>query len=151
MRMFRSPRAGMLTGVTRRRVRIAVLLLAVPLGACSSRNAAETAIVSTANIIINQVETSPAFHRGQWAEAGVNYLKAGVLQYHGLVLDSKVVDTGMAANDELIGWVDAQFTQTATESGFGGRPPTATLCLRFEVRWQAASDDVLSYHEIDCS
>lgn len=134
-----------------RHVRTAVLLLVLPLAACSSRNAAENAILGTAGSIINQVETSPAFHRGQWAEAGVNYLRAGVEQNRGGVLGSEVVNTGTAANDELIGWVEARFTQTAPEAGFGGTTyATATLCLRFEVRWQESADDVLGYHVIDC-
>ena len=100
---------------------------------CAHRDPAEEAIWGSANVLARDVEGVPAFHRGQLATAGVNYLRDGIEHGGDEVLDSEALP-GEEEADHVLGWIDARFSRQAQGGLIAKKDFTATLCLRFEVR-----------------
>ncbi len=116
---------------------------------CASQNAAEREIYRLADAIVHETETSPSFIHSQLGTAGVNRVIAGVRQHEGEVLGSRVIVPGLGEPDVLRGWIEATFT-VETEGGWTNSLVTATLCLRFEIRWDDMFGGSVTFHEFDC-
>ncbi|MEU4680405.1 hypothetical protein [Micromonospora sp. NPDC023737] len=133
----------------RSHLRAAPLFLLVLVAGCAQRNPAEEAIYGSANLLAREVEGVPAFHRGQLGAAGVNYLRDGMERRGDEVLDSEVLP-GEDVSGHVLGWIDARFTRQAQSGLIAKKDLTATLCLRFEVRWSDSDGGSIAYHERAC-
>jgi hypothetical protein len=110
-------------------------------------NAAEQAIDQTAAGIADDVDGVLAGKSpGDFSTLGVSSLRSAIENDDGTVLGS---DTRYSVElGELQGWVDARFTETAMGGLLGKDEETATVCLRFEVRW--THGEYVTYDDIDC-
>jgi hypothetical protein len=84
---------------------------------------------------------------GDYSKVGVPALRTEVNDNDGTVLGSS--STYTVELDKLQGWVDARFTATADRGLMGEAQDSATLCLRFEVRW-TYNGEYVTHHHIEC-
>ncbi|MEU4620423.1 hypothetical protein AB0G04_10665 [Actinoplanes sp. NPDC023801] len=110
-------------------------------------NAAEEAIERTAADIAHDVDAALVNESpGAFSTTGVSALQSAIRSSSGTVLGSDGFYS--VELNRLQGWVDARFTAGAQGGLMGKDQESATVCLRFEVRWTYGK--YVTYDDIDC-